>query len=64
MKEPKVKIHFCDECYSKILDGEINVRSAGNIETLRKRIEELIKEKNKVVSEFESYKNHIKTLLK
>ena len=63
MKEPIVKIHFCDECYSKVLEGEIKVKSFGDRETMRTRISELVKEVSKAKRELEEYKNNIKRLL-
>ena len=63
MKEPKVKIHFCDNCYSKVLEGEIKVRSFGDSETMRTRISELMKDLEKAKHELEEYKNNIKRLL-
>ena len=63
MKEPIVKIHFCDKCYSKVLDGATKVASFGDSEAMRERITELMKDLEKAKREFEEYKNSIKRLL-
>lgn len=41
LKEPRLDIHLCDPCYAKVLDGTVRVQSFGEIETMRKKIEEL-----------------------
>ena len=63
LKEPKCDIHFCCNCYSEILDGEIRVRSFGDTKVMRDKIKELEKSKEEVTSEYDDYKRSIRSLL-
>ena len=63
MKEPEVKVHFCDKCYSQIMDGEIKVRSFGDIEVMRQKIESLEKDIAKKSEDYAEYKRRIQGLL-
>lgn len=64
MKNPEVKIHFCDKCYSEVIKGEGRVKSLGETETMRIKISKLEEEKEKIFQDFSLYKSQIKHLLK
>ena len=64
MKNPNQDLLFCNECFSKIKEGEIKIRNFGSTETMRNNISELIEELEKERKEFKLYKSKITSLLK
>lgn len=64
MKEPEVKIHFCDPCMAKVIEGDARVKGLGDLQVMREKIDSLEKEKDKIKQEFDLYKCRVSTVLK
>lgn len=56
-------VHFCQDCSDKIIQGDVKVKSFGDVETLRERIRELEENNIELKREFDAYKSKIKSLL-
>lgn len=64
MQCPRVKAHFCDGCYLKIMDGIMRVAALGETETMRKTIESLQSKLNDTDSAFREYRTNVARLLR
>lgn len=63
MKNPTQDLLFCNECFSKVIDGEIKIRSFGSTSSMIEKISTLEAELKEVESSFSAYKSKVSSLI-